>query len=155
MLKCKNCGARLTKFNKEICPYCGCKNPIEHYEEDSCVTQTIDQVYVEDKNFKQHSLNIYYVLSMFLSIFSVDLFYIGKIKSGLIRLGINIAFYLVLFLTIYFSDNALLVLSLLLPFGILYLVYLIFGIIKLAMKKSPFDKKGVTLKWAIIDFLLF
>lgn len=146
MLKCKNCGARLTKFNKEICPYCGCKKPIEHYVEDSCVTQSIDQVYFEDKNFKQHSLNIYYVLSMFLSIFSADLFYIGRIKLGLIRLGINIAFYLALFLTIYFSDNALLILSVLLPFGILYFVYLVFGIVKLVIKKSPFDEKGVTLK---------
>ena len=29
MPNCRNCGARITKFDKDICPVCGTKNPLQ------------------------------------------------------------------------------------------------------------------------------
>ena len=42
MPKCKECGETITKFDKEICPYCGCKDPIDKDREETCdITQAI------------------------------------------------------------------------------------------------------------------
>ena len=35
MPKCKECGETITKFDKEICPYCGCKDPIDKDREET------------------------------------------------------------------------------------------------------------------------
>ena len=32
---CKNCGARITKFDKDLCPVCGAKKPLEGAHSDT------------------------------------------------------------------------------------------------------------------------
>lgn len=145
-MKCKNCGNNLTKFNKEICPYCGIKDPIDDYLDSSNTTQAIDKIYEEDKNFKQKDFKKYCFLLMFLGIFGIDSIYLGKIYNLVVRLICNVCFFLILFLSIYLSNDSLLVLSILLPIGILFLFYLIYGLIILFLDKKPKDKNGVYLK---------
>ena len=55
---CKNCGSRITKFDKEICPVCGEKKPL-----DGAVSDTVEittELNVKDKNigkiYKGHFL---------------------------------------------------------------------------------------------------
>lgn len=146
MNKCKNCGANLTKFQKDLCPYCGCKNPIDNFKDGTNTTQAIDQIEEFDKDFKIKSFKIYILLLSFLGIFGIDQFYISKIRDGLARLMINLCFFLILFLGIYLSNKELLLLSILLPLGILFLIYFIYGIVLFIIKKHPKDKNGVFLK---------
>ena len=50
---CKNCHARISKFDKDICPVCGCKNPL-----DGVTSDTIEFTHGIDGNnpeFKKHA----------------------------------------------------------------------------------------------------
>ena len=43
MPNCKNCGARISKFDKDICPVCGTKNPLEGVSSETVeITSQID-----------------------------------------------------------------------------------------------------------------
>ena len=53
MLKCKNCGAKLNKFQRERCPYCGEYHPIDGMKDASDTTQFIDKIYSENLSFKE------------------------------------------------------------------------------------------------------
>ncbi len=150
MPKCKNCHKNITKFDKERCPYCGCLNPLEgHNYETSDITQTIDILSnKEEVKFVQHKKLTNNILMMFLGIFGADLFYLGFYKSALIRLAINIVVYGILFETFYFTNIFSiysLLLSLIIPFGILFVVYFILGIISFSIKSKK-DSNGVFLK---------
>ena len=43
MPNCKNCGARISKFDKDICPVCGTKNPLDGVSSETVeITSQID-----------------------------------------------------------------------------------------------------------------
>ena len=43
MPSCRNCGARLSKFDKDICPVCGAKNPLEGVSSETIeITSQVD-----------------------------------------------------------------------------------------------------------------
>ena len=146
MLKCKNCGQKLTKFNKEFCPYCGIKNPIEDFTDSSDTTQAIDKIREEKLVFDEKSYRNYSLFSIFLGVFSIDLFYLGFKTLALMRLLINFAIWLVSFLTIFLINNDLLIVSIFVPLGVLYILYLFYGLFKLLKRKHIKDKNGVYLK---------
>lgn len=147
MLKCRNCGEKLTKFNKEFCPYCGVKNPIEKFVDSSDTTQAIDKIKEEDLAFNEKSYKVYSLFSIFLGFFSVDLFYLGFTNLALIRLLVNFGLWLVAFLTIYLINNSLVLIAIFVPLAFLYFLYLLYGIFKFfKMKNNLKDKNGVYLK---------
>ena len=41
---CKNCHKEITKFDEDICPYCGTKNPIDPTYKTMDITSHIDPV---------------------------------------------------------------------------------------------------------------
>ena len=48
---CKNCGSRITKFDKELCPICGQKKPLEGASSDTVeITTELD---IHDKDSKK------------------------------------------------------------------------------------------------------
>ena len=48
---CKNCGSRITKFDNDICPICGAKNPLEGVTSDTVeITSELD---IHDKENKK------------------------------------------------------------------------------------------------------
>ena len=43
MPNCRNCGARLSKFDTDLCPVCGIKNPLEGTSSETVeITSQID-----------------------------------------------------------------------------------------------------------------
>ena len=43
MPNCRNCGARISKFDKDICPVCGTKNPLDGVSSETVeITSQID-----------------------------------------------------------------------------------------------------------------
>lgn len=149
MPKCKYCGENITKFDKEICPFCGEKNPIDTEKEETCdVTQTLNTVNINTKekiNIKEHKKVVNFVLCLLLGLFGVDSFYLGYKKEGLIRIISTLLIYggcFSLFYFLVFANN--LVLSLTIPLAIIYFIYIVLSIVIL-IKRSK-DHNGVFLR---------
>jgi len=147
MPKCKYCGENITKFDKEICPYCGGRSPIDKNRmETNDITQVIAPIDEKSEvSTKTHSKIINGILVFLLGVFGVDAFYLGYIKEGLIRLATSIILYgamFVLFYLLIFSKNILI--SLLIPVGVLYFIYIFFGIIICLKRKK--DANGEFLR---------
>lgn len=149
MPKCRFCGESITKFDKDICPFCGEKKPLEGVDNATIdITQFIETLPEDQKDikFKQHKKIINILLCMFLGYFSADLFYIGFVKYGFIRLAINVSMNIVAAITLYFSINELGILwAILYPFFGVVIVYFINAII-LLFSKDRKDAHGVLLK---------
>lgn len=147
MPKCKYCGENITKFDKEICPFCGGKKPLEGVESYTVdITQTINTVDKKTvENYKQHSKLINSLLCMFLGIFGADSFYLGHFKLGISRLLVGLIYIISLFCILYFAVNLEILYSLLISIGPIFIVYFILGVIGLFLNSRK-DSNGAFLK---------
>ena len=140
MPKCKYCGENITKFDKEICPFCGGKKPLEGVESYTVdITQTINTVDKKTvENYKQHSKLVNSLLCMFF-------FYLGHFKLGISRLLVGLIYIISLFCILYFAVNLEILYSLLISIGSIFIVYFILGIIGLFLNSRK-DSNGAFLK---------
>lgn len=147
MPKCKYCGENITKFDKEICPFCGGKKPLEGVESYTVdITQTINTVDKKTvENYKQHSKLINSLLCMFLGIFGADSFYLGHFKLGISRLLVGFIYIISLFCILYFAVNLEILYCLLISIGSIFIVYFILGVIGLFLNSRK-DSNGAFLK---------
>lgn len=147
MPKCKYCGENITKFDKEICPFCGGKKPLEGVESYTVdITQTINTVDKKTvENYKQHSKLVNSLLCMFLGIFGADSFYLGHFKLGISRLLVGLIYIVSLFCILYFAVNLEILYSLLISIGSIFVVYFVIGIIGLFLNSRK-DSNGAFLK---------
>ncbi len=150
MPKCKYCGQAITKFDKEICPYCGGKSPIDSENPQTTdITEAINTVSPTDEariNFKPKKKVINALLCMFLGIFGIDELYLGFKNRFLIRLSANAVCYIALILIFYFTktieSNGLLFS---LPLIIVFCFWFIVGIFFFVIKNKK-DSSGAFLK---------
>lgn len=147
MPKCKYCGENITKFDKEICPFCGGKKPLEGVESYTVdITQTINTVDKKTvENYKQHSKLVNSLLCMFLGIFGADSFYLGHFKLGISRLLVGLIYIISTFCILYFAVNLEILYSLLISIGSIFVVYFILGIIGFFLNSRK-DSNGAFLK---------
>ena len=147
MPKCKYCGENITKFDKEICPFCGGKKPLEGVESYTVdITQTINTVDKKTvENYKQHSKLVNSLLCMFLGIFGADSFYLGHFKLGISRLLVGLIYIISLFCILYFAVNLEILYSLLISIGSFSVVSFILGIIGFFLNSRK-DSNGAFLK---------
>ena len=144
MPKCKYCGRTIPKADKDLCRYCGAREPFDLITaETKDITQFIDFDPALAGKFQRKKLKTYSFLTMFLGIFAAHLFYIGKKKQAAILLVSNLVFIggagALLMLT-HFSDNFY-PLYWIASFGIVFLVYLIMGIVVM-FKGEVVDHEG-------------
>lgn len=147
MPKCKYCHENITKFDKEICPFCGGKKPLEGVDDSTYdITQFVDIMKKSDQEvkFKQRKRVTNGLLCMFLGIFGADAFYLGFKKIGFIRLIIDILIYAAISLILFFFTE-LSFYSFIIPFGVLFIIYFIIGIINLSIRGKK-DINGVFLR---------
>lgn len=147
MPKCKYCHENITKFDKEICPFCGGKKPLEGVDDSTYdITQFVDIMKKSDQEvkFKQRKRVTNGLLCMFLGIFGADAFYLGFKKIGFIRLIIDILIYAAISLILFFFTD-LSFYSFIIPFGALFVIYFIIGIINLSIRGKK-DINGVFLR---------
>lgn len=87
---CKNCGSRITKFDKDMCPICGSKNPLEGVTSETIeITSEIDLGNPEFKNYHFTSRLTTCLLFVFIGIFGSGFFYAKYKKPGLCWLIAN------------------------------------------------------------------
>ncbi len=150
MPKCKYCGQSITKFDKEMCPYCGAKNPIDSSNPQTAdITEAINTVNPTDEarvNYKPKKKVINAVLCMFLGFLGIDELYLGFRNRFLIRLIINAICYVALLLIFYFtkaivSSGLLFILPLIIVFSVWFIVGIIFFVLK-----NKKDANGAFLK---------
>ena len=144
MPRCKYCHSEISKFDSDICPHCGEKNPIDCDYRTIDITQTIDRQSGDFKLYKSKSKKLTLVLSALLGPFGADDFYLGFTNRALLALsltlmavgGIGTALFLLDFIGvwIYFAI-----------YGVIWLLQLIKTII-LANNDSLKDARGEFLR---------
>lgn len=89
---CRNCGARITKFEKDICPVCGTRNPLDGASSDTVeITSQLDLSNKENKKiYKMHFRLNTFIFFVFLGWTGAGFFYLDFKKRGLIWLAINL-----------------------------------------------------------------
>ena len=93
MPKCKFCGRTIPKSDKDLCRYCGGREPFDLVtNETKDITQFIDFDPTLNGVFKRKSLKKYSFLTMFLGVFAAHLFYVKKTKAAVVLLISNLIF---------------------------------------------------------------
>ena len=130
MPSCRNCGARLSKFDSDICPVCGTKKPLEGVSSETIeITSQVDlSSFTAGQKVKRRRKTML-LLSLLLGFTGALFFYIKKALLGFIWLLINLLVGVglaVLFLLVVKLNLAL---SIILPVILIYLVNAIVGAI--------------------------
>ena len=93
MPKCKYCGSRITRFDKDICPICGEKDPLEGVSSETIeITSNLDLSAAELKEFKPTTKFRTFLLFCFVGWTGAPLFYLDYYNQALIWLFLNAAF---------------------------------------------------------------
>lgn len=121
---CKNCGARITKFNKDICPVCGAKRPLEGASSDTVEITTELDIHnketrkVYDIHFRLNTF-IYFI---FIGWTGAAFFYLKFKKLGLIWLLSNLAVIAGLIVAFIFAISPTSWITYVAPVAVVYLV---------------------------------
>ena len=146
MMKCKSCGATLSKLDKEICPFCGTRKPLEGMED---VTQDITKAFTpishEYVSTKPKRKLYAAILSFLLGFAGAAAFYIGKKKLGLTQIAISIVLIAGLGCLLFFTGALPNALAFLIPYFAIELVSIIAGV-QLLVSNSITDSRGEFLK---------
>ncbi len=128
---CRNCGARITKFEKEICPVCGTKYPLDGATSDT--VEITSQLNVHQKDTKKvydvHFRLNTFIWFTFLGWTGAGWFYLKFKKIGAIWLAANLLVLgglMALFALVVLEPTAWL--AYLAPVSIVYLVNIGVGI---------------------------
>ena len=90
---CKYCGARITKFDNDMCPVCGTKKPLEGVTSETIeVTSEIDIKNPDFKLYKPTKRVVVLIFFSLLGVFGAGFFYAKYKKYGLIWLAANLVF---------------------------------------------------------------
>ncbi len=90
---CRTCHTRITKFEKDICPVCGTRNPLDGASSDTVeITSQLDLgEKANRKIYKAHFRLNTFIWFLFLGWTGAGFFYLNFKKRGLIWLLCNVA----------------------------------------------------------------
>ena len=83
MPQCKNCHREITKFDNDVCPYCGTVHPIDENYKTKDMTQFVDPVSGNYQLYKSKTKKTAALLAIFLGWTGALFFYLGFKKKGL------------------------------------------------------------------------
>ena len=130
---CKNCGARISKFDKDMCPVCGTKAPLEGVTSETIeITSEIKIGNPQFKDYKETRRGICCLMFSLFGIFGAGFFYAKFKKFGLIWLAINVIFIAGMGSLLAFLTKAGLIWGYLIPVFIAYAINIGLGLFFLA-----------------------
>ena len=123
MPSCRNCGARLSKFDRDICPVCGTLKPLEGVESETVeITSQVDlsgfqagQKVVR----RRKTLLLYFLLIGFTG---APFFYLKQKRNAFLWLVINLAVIGGLFVFFFLALNLHIALAIILPIVTVYIL---------------------------------
>ena len=88
---CRNCNSRISTFDKDRCPVCGCENPIAPDHSDTIeITSNFSLDKELKKEVKVKKKVVALLLSLLVPFFGTPFYYLRYYKYGLLWLLINI-----------------------------------------------------------------
>ena len=139
MPNCKNCGSRISKFDKDICPICGQIKPLEGVNSETVEITGYINIDKNEYGVKYKKRWVIFLLSFFLGPLGIQFLYLAYYKVALIFLATNAIFFTAIFLPFALSGSWLM--GLIISLGIMYLVSIGIGIYFL-FKQSLKDGRG-------------
>ena len=89
MYKCRHCGAKISRLNKDTCPLCGGAFPLQGGEDETeDLTKSLEKIEVEE--IKQKTKSTALVLAILLGMFGINEYYLGYKKAGIIVTSITV-----------------------------------------------------------------
>ena len=130
MPNCRNCGARITKFDKDICPVCGTKSPLQGVGSETMeVTGQIDLNNFADGQkvvCRRKKLLLFFLT---LGFTGTPFFYLKRKKTGVFWLILNLLILGGIFSLLYFLLHLHLAICIVTPIVAVYLLSAIIGVI--------------------------
>lgn len=121
MPSCRNCGARLSKFDKDICPVCGTKNPLQGVSSETIeITSQVDMSDFKEGQKIVKRRKTMLLIALLLGWTGAMFFYLKKAKAGFIWLLINIILLAASFSLFYFALSMNIALSIVFPIVLIY-----------------------------------
>ena len=130
MPNCRNCGARISKFDKDICPVCGTKNPLSGVSSETVeITSQIDlNGFVEGQKIVCRRKKLL-VLFLACGFTAAPFFYLKKKKFAIFWLILNLLILGGLFALLYLLPNVHIAVAIIVPILTSYALNSILGVI--------------------------
>ena len=143
---CRHCHQEISKFDTDICPRCGGARPIAQGYKTMDVTRNFATVSGEQYSMpKTRSQKTFSLLCMLLGYFGVHEFYIYRKSRAIAIIFITLAFVGGVGSLLFFLTPLHNVLAYLLPFLVLWVIYIVLGIFYRKVE-APKDGKGEFLR---------
>ena len=121
MPNCRNCGARISKFDKDMCPVCGTKDPLKGVTSETIeITSQIDLNHFQEGQkvvCRRKKVLLFFLLFGFTG---SAYFYMKRKKAGILWLILNIVLLGGLFALFFFPLGLGVLWSILIPLLIIY-----------------------------------
>ena len=130
MPSCRNCGARLSKFDSDICPVCGTKKPLEGVSSETVeITSQVDLSGFNDAQKVVRRRKKMLLLSILIGFTGALFFYIKKTLLGFVWLLSNIALIAGILLFLLLVAKLNIVLAIIIPVICSYVLNIATGLI--------------------------
>ena len=142
MPNCRNCGARLSKFDSDICPVCGTSKPLEGVSSETIeITSQVDLSGFKAGQKIVRRRKIMLILSLLIGWTGAMFFYLKNKRNALLWLLINLGGIAGVSVLMFTAVKLNIGLSLLIGFGFAYLCNIILGLC-FFVKKDLKDGEG-------------
>ena len=129
MPKCKICHSQISRLDKEVCPFCGARKPLEGQDDTTeDITKAFDAIKESVPPLKYKKKIIASLLAFFLGVFGAHMFYLGKKKNGFIILACTLVFISTVGCFLFFTGFLRNVFAFLIPYFVIELLMIISAI---------------------------
>ena len=130
MPSCRNCGARLSKFDSDICPVCGTKNPLQGVSSETVeITSQVElSGFLAGQKVVRHRKTML-ILFLACGFSGAGFFYLKKKRNALLWLSINLLLLSSGFLLLHLVAGLNIPLSIVIPIACMLVLNIAFGLI--------------------------
>ncbi len=130
MPNCKNCGARISKFDADMCPVCGTKKPLEGINSETIeITSQIDlNNFAEGQKVVRRRKKLL-LLFLVIGFVGAPFFYLKKKKAAILWLILNLVLLGGLFALFFFAFKLHIAIAILIPILVVYFLNGVMGAI--------------------------